>query len=177
MTALGVGIVGLALVLLVGWAFVSVDAASLVRLIRYSVGTLLILIGGVVGLGGRLGVGLFLAALGFSAITAGKIGPFDLGGGRRSRGSASIVRSTFLEMRLDHDTGTMRGRVLAGAEAGRDLDDLDEAGCCGSGKRSPATATAWRYSKVISTAGCPDGVNTSRVMRQRGRAARRMRAP
>ena len=65
-------------------------------------------------------------AAGFSAITLGRIGPFDLGGSRRTPGSTSTVRSTFLDMELDHDTGAMSGRVTGGSFAGRRLDDLGE---------------------------------------------------
>ncbi|MEX0852485.1 MAG: DnaJ domain-containing protein [Bauldia sp.] len=57
----------------------------------------------------------------------GRIGPLDLGGGRRSPGSVSTVRSAYLEMRLDHDSGGIGGRVVAGSRSGSALDDLDEA--------------------------------------------------
>jgi DnaJ-domain-containing protein 1 len=46
---------------------------------------------------------------------------------QRSAGQASRVRSAFLEMELDHDTGAMRGRILAGPHEGRSLDTLDVA--------------------------------------------------
>lgn len=42
-------------------------------------------------------------------------------GANRSRVSSSI-----LEMTLDHDTGNMQGRVLAGPMQGRELDELSE---------------------------------------------------
>jgi hypothetical protein len=127
MTAFGVGLVVMVVLLMAAWTFVNLDPAVIVRAIRYTIGAVLITVGGVLAFGGRWGMGLVMVALGFSAITVGKIGPIDLGGGRRSGGTASLVRSAFLEMRLDHDTGAMRGRVLAGAAAGRNLDDLDEA--------------------------------------------------
>lgn len=43
-----------------------------------------------------------------------------------SPGSVSRVRSPMIEMELDHDTGEMNGTVLAGAFAGRALNDLDQ---------------------------------------------------
>jgi len=46
---------------------------------------------------------------------------------QRSSGTTSRVRSAFIEMELDHDTGAMDGTVLAGASAGRRLSALDEA--------------------------------------------------
>jgi len=48
---------------------------------------------------------------------------------RNARGPApgrvSEVRSRFLRMTLDHDTGIMSGTVVDGPHAGRDLEDLD----------------------------------------------------
>ena len=54
-------------------------------------------------------------------------GPFGWPGGK-SKGQKSQVRSQFIEMTLDHDTGTLVGVLTAGPEAGRVLDDftLDE---------------------------------------------------
>ncbi len=51
------------------------------------------------------------------------------GFGRRTAktpGSVSRVRSAMIEMELDHDTGAMNGTVLAGAFAGRALNDMPE---------------------------------------------------
>lgn len=44
---------------------------------------------------------------------------------RKSTGQVSRVRSQFIEMELDHDTGAMTGRVTAGRHAGVPLDALD----------------------------------------------------
>ena len=40
---------------------------------------------------------------------------------------ASTRRTAFLEVTIDHVTGAMRGRVIAGRRAGADLDTLDDA--------------------------------------------------
>ena len=44
-----------------------------------------------------------------------------------TRGRTSTVRSAFLEMELDHDTGELDGRVLSGTMEGRRFSDLSEA--------------------------------------------------
>jgi hypothetical protein len=44
---------------------------------------------------------------------------------QKSSGQVSRVRSTFLEMELDHDSGTMRGKVIAGPKSGAALEALD----------------------------------------------------
>jgi hypothetical protein len=117
----------LIVLILLGRAFVGADPRTLVRYLRYIIGAAMIGFGGILLLARRFELGLPLIVAGFSALTLGRIGPIDLGGSRKSPGSTSQVRSAFLEMELDHDSGELKGRVVGGAYAGRSLDDLDEA--------------------------------------------------
>ena len=119
------GIAVLFMLVLLARGFAAANPSSLIRAVRYTIGAVLIVAGGFLVLAERWGLALPLIAAGISALTVGRIGPFDLGGGRRTPGTASTVQSAFLEMRLDHDTGAMNGKVLGGAYAGRALDDLD----------------------------------------------------
>lgn len=93
--------------------------------------------GGVAALGGaaflvargQMGIGIPLGLTGL-----GLLGWLPFGGASwgqrtsRTPGQVSRVRSAFVEMELDHDTGVMRGRVVAGRFAGAALDDLDAEG-------------------------------------------------
>jgi hypothetical protein len=121
------GFAFLGLLLVAGRAFVGTDPRTLLRIIRYAAGFALLVIGGVFAFAGRFGLGLMLVALGVSAISTGRIGPIDLGGHARSAGTDSTVRSRYLRMRLDHDSGTLNGEVLLGSFSGRMLDELDKA--------------------------------------------------
>jgi hypothetical protein len=118
------GLVLLGLLVLLGYLFASTDPRTLVRLVRYAVGYGLIGIGGVMTLSGRWGLGLPLVAGGISAISVGRIGPIDLGGRSRTAGTGSTVRTRYLLLRLDHDSGALSGDILSGAFADRKLDDL-----------------------------------------------------
>jgi hypothetical protein len=123
-----VGGAGLLVILvLLGRAFIAADPRALVRFVRYTVGVVMIVFGGFLLLARRWEFGVPLIAGGVSALAVGRIGPIDLGGGRKTPGSTSAVKSAFFEMQLDHDTGAMTGRVLGGAYAGRLLDELDVA--------------------------------------------------
>jgi DnaJ domain len=43
----------------------------------------------------------------------------------KTPGQVSRVRTAFVEMELEHDTGAMRGQILAGPHTGASLDSLD----------------------------------------------------
>lgn len=74
----------------------------------------------------RIDLATFTGAAAFSILRFGRLGPFTLGGGDVSSDNVSKVRSHYFAMTLDHDSGSVSGRVTAGQFAGRDLIELDE---------------------------------------------------
>ncbi len=127
MAYFGAGLILLAILMVLARAFVAADVRALVRLVRYLLGGVLVVIGIGLAFAERWGIGVVLISAGLSIVATGRIGPLDLGGhARRSPGSTSTVRSRFFEMSLDHDSGAISGRIVAGRLAGRELDDLDD---------------------------------------------------
>ncbi len=60
------------------------------------------------------------------ALFTGHLGSAGSDGAQAQTGNQSRVASDILEMTLDHDSGTMSGRILKGPMAGRRLGDLEE---------------------------------------------------
>ena len=107
------------------------NPAKLARVIKLSGGILCLAVAAITGFKGQLAiaipVGLFGAGLlgwGPGLAMFGNFGGIFRGMGRRSTGQTSTVRSPFLEMTLDHDSGALTGRILAGRYAGRSLDEF-----------------------------------------------------
>jgi hypothetical protein len=108
--------------------FARMDAATAARLVRHGggvlgmIGALLLLLRGRIGLAAAL-ANVVANFAGWRTPSAGP-SPFrNVGGGARP-GRASTARSAMIEMRLEHASGAMTGRVLAGAYAGRALETL-----------------------------------------------------
>ncbi|MET3925165.1 DnaJ domain-containing protein [Devosia sp. 2618] len=102
------------------------------RNLRWVIGGGAALIAGLMILARRIDIAVFVAAMAFSILRTGRLGPFSidsLGGGvsKDDDGQTSKVRSHYFAMELDHDTGAVAGRVLKGEFAGADLMDLGEA--------------------------------------------------
>jgi hypothetical protein len=70
-----------------------------------------------------VGFAMSLAALGSWLLWSG-VGPGDTGGVRQTEGQTSRVATEHLEVELDHESGEIRGRVLKGPWAGRELQGL-----------------------------------------------------
>lgn len=121
-----IGAAVLLLALVAANAFVSANPKKLATQLRIVGGVALVALAVVLALTGRwafaLPVGLFaLSVLGLRGVPG--FGPTT---STPSGGQRSTVRSAMLEMELDHDSGDLRGDVIAGAFEGRALDDLSQ---------------------------------------------------
>jgi hypothetical protein len=112
--------------------FRAANPAVLARAVKVAGGVLALAVAAFTGIRGELAVaiplGLFGAGLlGWTPAMKAGFGAFGglFGGAARSPGQGSRVRSPFLDMRLDHDTGQLSGEIVAGPHSGRSLDDFD----------------------------------------------------
>jgi hypothetical protein len=121
------GVVFLAIIIWAAQKYVKADPRKLAAMAKPAAGIVVLLFAAFIAVRGQFVVAAPLVAIGLGLL--GWI-PMPAGFGARtqkSAGQVSRVRSTFLEMELDHDSGAMRGRILAGPHAGTDLDTLDVA--------------------------------------------------
>jgi DnaJ-domain-containing protein 1 len=105
-----------------------IDRLSLMRSLRWIAGGVAVLGAVLAVLFRRFEIVALLGVTAFSIFRNGRIGAFSFDS-FAGPGSANVskIRSRFLAMELDHDTGSLDGRVLDGRFAGADLLDLDEA--------------------------------------------------
>ena len=128
MPALLLGVVALLLVLLAISAFVKADPKQVARVLRWIGGGASLLLAGFLLFRGAIGVAIPLGFFGLSLLGWASFWPTSFGSRtQRATGQASRVRTAFLEMELDHDSGRMNGRVLAGNYQGASLETLDRA--------------------------------------------------
>ena len=126
------GLVLLALLLWALHAFTKVKPQTAAVVLKTGGGLGAIAVAGLLGARGRLDIAIPLGLTGL-----GLLGwlPWSIPGlgarTHKSSGQVSRVRSAFVEMELDHDTGAMRGRILAGRHEGASLDALDVATLAG----------------------------------------------
>ena len=105
--------------------FAAANPATLGKRLRQGGGVVALALAALLLLRGRIDMALLLGGAGAWLIGWSGMLPQSWGSRTaRSAGSVSRVRSAMIEMELDHDTGGMNGSVLAGAFAGRALDEL-----------------------------------------------------
>jgi DnaJ domain len=106
------------------------NPAVLARGIKIGGGVVSLAVAAFVGIKGELAVaiplGVFGAGLlGWSPFNASPFGGMFGSRSGRSAGQTSQVRSRFLVMTLDHDSGALSGQISAGPNAGQSLDAFD----------------------------------------------------
>jgi hypothetical protein len=118
------GLAALLLFLLVARAYTVANPQVLARQLRIGAGVAVL--GGAffLVLRGAVGYAVSLAALGWWLLWGGGGPNWGGYGAPRSAGQTSRIQTEHLEVELEHDTGHMRGRVLKGALAGRELEYL-----------------------------------------------------
>jgi len=120
------GVVVLILLLWAVNAFSKADPKQAAQLLRYIGGAAALIFALFLLLRGEIGLAIPVGAVGLGWLGWLTLWPASFGGRTQKRpGQVSRVRSPFLEMELDHDSGAMRGRILGGRYAGYALDALD----------------------------------------------------
>ncbi len=104
------------------------DPKKLTKLVKRFGGIATIALGGFMTMRGLAIIGFPVMAAGFGMLRGG----FGLSGlwanrTRKTQGQQSRVRSSSLEMELDHDTGAMDGTVLRGAHKSARLSKMSKA--------------------------------------------------
>lgn len=132
-------LLGFAGVLLIWWllaTYAQADLKRLMPLLRKLGGVAALAVAALLLLRGRIdmaiavgGAGLWLLGQPLQRLGLGRFGIPGIGspagwGGQSAPGGRSNVRSVFVEMELDHATGEVSGRIIAGSRAGRELATL-----------------------------------------------------
>ncbi len=122
---------GVVVLVLALWALNAYSKANPKVLARYARpvgGTASVAAAAFLALRGRVDIAIPLGMFGLGLLgwmSFGHAGIFQRT--QKTPGQVSRVRSAFIEMELDHDSGAMRGRILAGRFEGVALDTLEMA--------------------------------------------------
>jgi len=126
MPALFLGLVVLVLLFFAAKWFSKADPKQATRVLRYVGGGAALLLAVFLLMRGQIGAALSIGLLGLGVLGYVSLWPARFGGRtQKSTGRVSRVRTAFLEMELEHESGAMRGRVLNGKHQGASLDELD----------------------------------------------------
>jgi hypothetical protein len=120
------GLAALAVLLWMAQKYLQADPRKLAAMAKPAAGTAVLGFAGFLALRGQYALAAPLAFVGFGLLGWVPFGPAGFGARtQKSTGQVSRVRSAFLDMELDHDTGAMRGVIVAGPRQGTQLDALD----------------------------------------------------
>ena len=122
-----IGIAVLLILIALGKGWVQLDPKSLLPKLHKLGGILALGLAAVLAVRGRFDMALALGGFGtwLLDIDWRRYLPMGRSGDAASPGRLSKVRSHFIEMTLDHDSGTMTGQVIGGDFASRALDTMD----------------------------------------------------
>lgn len=122
-------ILGALVLVIVLWGlnvFSKVDPRIVARSLKGGGGIVALAAAIFLGLRGELGVAIPIGAFGLGLLGWLPFGPAGFGArAQKSAGQTSRARSAYLEMELDHDSGAMRGHIVAGRHQGAALERLD----------------------------------------------------
>ncbi len=122
-------IFGVLILVLVLWALNVISKADpkvAARVTKIGGGLLALGLAVFLGLRGELGIAIPIGVFGLGLLGWVPFGPAGFSARtQKSSGQTSRVRSAYFEMELDHDSGVMRGRILAGRHQGAELERLD----------------------------------------------------
>jgi hypothetical protein len=122
-------ILGVAILVLVLWGLhvlARADPKRVARMLKTSGGIGALAGAAALAATGRFGFALPLGIAGLALLDLWPGMPAGFGQRwNKSPGQVSRVRTAFVEMELDHDTGAMRGHVVAGRHEGAALEALD----------------------------------------------------
>jgi hypothetical protein len=120
------GLAALAVLLWMAQKYLKADPRKLAAVLKLSGGIAMLVFAAFLAVRGQIGVAAPLAAVGLGLLGWLPFGPAGFGARtKKSAGQVSRVRSAFLEMELDHDTGAMGGVILTGPREGTRLEALD----------------------------------------------------
>jgi DnaJ domain len=119
----------LVLVLLGLRALAGADPHKLASGLRKAAGVAVLAVAGFLAIRGALPLAIPLAVFGLALFRRGGGSGFGgiFGSGRKSPGQKSQVRTEWVVMELDHDSGSMDGECLKGRFAGKTLSSLSDA--------------------------------------------------
>jgi hypothetical protein len=96
------------------------------RVLKASGGLIALGLATFLGLRGEIGIAIPIGAVGLGLLGWLPFGPAGFSARtQKSSGKTSRVCTAYFEMELDHDSGDMRGRIVAGQHQGAALEALD----------------------------------------------------
>jgi hypothetical protein len=121
-------IFGFLVLVLARWVLILISKADpkiASRVVKAAGGLMSLAFAVFLGVRAELAIAIPLGAFGLGLLGWMPFGPAGFSARtQRSKGQTSRVRTTFLELELDHDSGAMHGTIIAGSRRGSSLDAL-----------------------------------------------------